>query len=148
MHLRPLTEADDELLTSLEEQEDVWESVGALLLPDTGDAKHLFAVMVGDTAIGVAGLVRSVATGGSDFEMFCALKSEAQLQGYAKQACDLVLAWAFGTLKLERVLSSIDDTNEGARSLALKIGMKELSAQPPHRTLFVRNRDESPVTTA
>ena len=142
MKLRPLTQSDDNLLGALEQQEDVWEFIGTLPLPDAGHSDHLFAIMEGQSSVGVAGLVRSQTLDGNDFELLCAMRSEAQLHGFAQQACKLVLAWAFDTAKLERIIASIDDSNEGARSIATKLGMKELCAQPPGRTVYVKYRDE------
>src|SRR2546426_12812970 len=115
MQLRPLTESDDALLSALEEQDDVWEFIGTLPLPDTEHTHHMFAVTEGQTSLGVAGLVRSQALDGNDFELICAMRSEAQLHGFAKQACNLVLAWAFGTTKLDRapsLLSSMQARSE------------------------------------
>ena len=70
------------------------------------------------------------------------MRSEVQLHGFAKQACKLALAWAFDTQKLERVIACIDDNNQGARSIATKLGMQELCPQPPNRTVYVKYRDE------
>jgi RimJ/RimL family protein N-acetyltransferase len=53
-----------------------------------------------------------------------------------------LLAWAFGTAKLERVIACIDDANEGARSIATKLGMKKVSGMPAGRTVYVKYRDE------
>ena len=148
MELRPLNPSDDELLSSLEQQEDVWEFVGTLPLPDEENPHHLFVIVEGQASVGVAGLVRSQALGGTDFELLCALRSEAQGRGLAKEACKLAMAWAFETAKLDRVIACIDDHNEGARTIATKIGMKELCALPPRRTVYVKYRDERSLTRA
>lgn len=142
VELRPLNESDDDLLSSLEQQDDVWEFIGTLPVPDAERAHHLFAIMDGETSLGIAGLVRSPALDGSDYELLCAMRSEAQMHGFAKQACRLVLAWSFDTAKLKRVIACIDDSNEGARSIAASLGMKALCAGPPHRTVYVKYRDE------
>ena len=142
MELRPLTSADSGLLETLQQQDDVWEFVGQL--PDGqggGDRTRLFAVVEGQVAVGVGGLVKSHALEGKDLEVLCVLRSEAQRRGLAKRACELILAWAFDTAKVERVIACIDDHNEGARSIATKIGMKELSALPPGRTVYVKYRE-------
>ena len=140
MELRPLDESHAELLRSLQEQEDVWEFVGQL--PEgQGDRSRLFAIMEGPLAVGVGGLVKSHALEGKDLEVLCVMRSEAQRRGLAKRACELILDWAFDTAKVERVIASIDDHNEGARSIATKIGMKELCAQPPNRTVYVKYRE-------
>src|SRR5256885_1396971 len=125
MELRPLNPSDDELLSSLEQQEDVWEFVGTLPLPDEENPHHLFAIIEGQVSVGVAGLVRSQALGGTDFELLCALRSEAQGRGLAKEACKLAMAWAFDTAKLDRVIACIGDGNDGARAIATKLGMTE-----------------------
>jgi len=140
--LRPLDASHDALLRSLQEQDDVWEFVGPLPEREEGDAHRLFAVIEGQVAVGIGGLVRSQALDGNDFEVLCALSSEAQRQGLAKRACQLVLTFAFDTANLERVIACIDDDNEGARSIASKLGMKELCAMPPNRTVYVKYRDE------
>ncbi len=141
MELRPLDASHDGLLRSLQEQDDVWEFVGPL--PDLeGEETHrLFAVVEDQVAVGIGGLVRSPALDGEDLEVLCAMRSDAQRRGLAKNACQLILAWAFDTARLERVIACIDDDNEGARSIATKLGMKELCAMPPSRTVYVKYRD-------
>lgn len=139
MELRPLTQSDAELLEVLQQQDDVWEFVGQL--PEGQDERsRLFAIMEGPLAVGVGGLVKSHALEGKDLEVLCVMRSEAQRRGLAKRACELILDWAFDTAKVDRVIASIDDHNEGARSIATKIGMKELCAQPPNRTVYVKYR--------
>jgi Acetyltransferase (GNAT) domain len=140
--LRPLDDSHAELLRSLQEQEDVWEFVGPLPLPREGHTHHMFAIVEGQEALGIGALVKSPGLGGDDFELLCALRSEAQQRGVAKRACERLLAWAFETAKLERVVACIDDANEGARSIATKIGMQALRAVPPGRTLYVKYREE------
>ena len=144
MELRPLNKTHDDLLSSLQLQEDVWEFIGTLPEPAEGDAGHLFAIMEGQVSVGFAGLVPSQAAGGSDFELLCAVRSEAQLRGAAKHACELVLHWAFNTAKLDRVIACIDDENEAARAIAGKIGMTELGPYPPHRTVYVKYAPRAP----
>jgi len=141
VELRPLDASHDALLRSLQEQDDVWEFVGSLPEREAGDAHRLFAVIEDQVAVGIGGLVRSPALDGKDFEVLCALRTEAQRRGLAKHACQLILAWAFDTAHVERVIACIDDDNEGARSIATKLGMKELSAMPPSRTVYVKYRD-------
>jgi RimJ/RimL family protein N-acetyltransferase len=146
--LRPLDASHDDLLRSLQEQDDVWEFVGALPEREEGDAHRLFAVIEGEVAVGIGGLVKSQAFDGSDFEILCVLRSEAQRRGLAKRACQLILAWAFAAGNVERVIACIDDDNAGARSIATKLGMKELCATPPSRTVYVKHRDDRGLTSA
>ena len=141
MDLRPLTNADSGLLDALQQQDDVWEFVGQLP-EEQGDRARLFAVVEDHVAVGVGGLVKSHALEGKDLEVLCVLRSEAQRRGLAKRACELILAYAFDTAKVERVIACIDDHNQGARSIATKIGMKELSALPPGRTVYVKYRND------
>jgi RimJ/RimL family protein N-acetyltransferase len=150
MELRPLDPSHDALLRSLQEQDDVWEFVGPL--PDReeegGDATHLFAVVEGQVAVGIGGLVKSQALEGHDLEVLCALRSDAQRRGLAKHACQLILAWAFDTAKVERVIACIDDDNEVARSIAATLGMQELRAAARSRTVYVKYRDGRRLTNA
>ena len=120
----------------------MWEFVGALPLPREGHTHHLFAILEDQVPLGIGGLVRSQGPGENDFELLCVLRSEAQQRGFAKRACDLLLAWAFQTAKLDRVIACIDDRNEGARSIATKLGMKRVRATPAGRTVYVKYRDE------
>lgn len=135
-----MTDSDDALLSVLEQQEDVWEFVGNRLLPRAADGDHLFAVVERGVAVGVAGLVRSQALGRSDFELVCATRSEVQQHGFAKQACQRVLAWAFGTAQLDRVIAAIDDANAGARAIAAALGMKPVPEGPRGKTVYVKER--------
>lgn len=148
MELRPVRDSDYEFLVSLQRQDDVWEFIGTLPLPGEGPSHHLFAIMEGELSLGFAGLVKSQAADGNDFELLCAVRSEVQHRGVAKQACQLVLAWAFQTAKLDRVIACIDQHNEPARAIALKLGMTELVTRPPARTVYVKYRDEHSLTRA
>jgi len=81
VELRPLNASHDDLLRSLQEQDDVWEFVGALPEREDGDAQRLFAVIEGQVAVGIGGLIKSQAFDGKDFEVLCAMRSEAQRRG-------------------------------------------------------------------
>jgi RimJ/RimL family protein N-acetyltransferase len=145
MELRPLSQSHTELLNSLQLQDDVWEFIGTLPLPEEQQSHHLFAVMEGPVPLGFAGLLQSHATEANDFELVCAIRSEVQTRGMAKQACQLALDWAFNTAKLERVIACIDDSNEAARAIAGKLGMTTLGPQRPNRTVYVKYRTERRV---
>lgn len=148
MELRPLDASHDALLRSLQQQEDVWEFIGTLPVSAQDRANHVFVIMEGEIGLGLAGLFKSQAAGSDDFELLCAMRSEAQTRGVAKQACQLVLNWAFGTAKLERVIACIDDSNQAARAIAATLGMSELAPQSPHRIIYVKYRDERSLTRA
>jgi len=141
MELRPLNDSHADLLLSLQRQDDVWEFVGTLPDPAERERHHLFAVTEGPVSLGFAGLLKSHATDADDYELVCAMRSEVQTRGMAKQACQLVLDWAFSTGKLERVIACIDDNNEPARAIAAKLGMTELGPQRPGRSIYVVYRD-------
>src|SRR3989454_5709753 len=79
--------------TLFRSQEDVWEFVGTLPLPDEENPHHLFAIIEAQASVGVAGLVRSQALGGTDFELLCALRSEARSEEHTSELqspCNLV----------------------------------------------------------
>lgn len=145
MELRPLGAADHDLLSALEEQEDVWEFIGTLPLAP-GEGPPLFAVVEGQSSVGIAGLVPSRALDDADFELLCAMKSEVQTRGFAKQACKLVMSWAFDTAGLERIIACIDETNEPARRIATTLGMKEAGTAPSRRTVYVKYRRDHSAT--
>ena len=150
MELRPFNDSHLDLMTSLQQQDDVWEFIGTLPIARPGQDDHVFAIMEGPVALGFAGLFKSRAAGGDDFELLCALRSEAQLHGVAKQACQLVLNWAFSTGRLERVIACIDASNQAARAIATKLGMQELGGgqRPATRIIYVKYRDERSLTHA
>src|SRR2546426_11772417 len=116
MELLPLNASHDALLRSLQLQDDVWEFVGPLPEPEQDDKHRLSAVMEGQIPIGIGGLIRSQAFDGKDFEVLCALRSEAQRRGLAKRACELILTLAFYTAKGVRLIACIHDNNENART--------------------------------
>src|SRR5260370_24339123 len=91
MELLPLNASHDALLRSLQLQDDVWEFVGPLPEPEQDDKHRLFAVMEGEVAIGIGGLIRSQAFDGKDFEVLCALRSEAQRRGPSPRPAGLYL---------------------------------------------------------
>src|SRR2546422_10130601 len=140
MELLPLNASHDALLRSLQLQDDVWEFVGPLPEPEQDDKHRLFAVMEGQIPIGIGGLIRSQAFDGKDFEVLCALRSEAQRRGLAKRACELILTWGFDTAQGGRGIARIDDKNERARPIGKKNGMKEVWAPPPPRNPHVKER--------
>ena len=142
MQIRPLDDSHADLLLSLQRQDDVWEFVGTLPDPAERSQHYLFAVSEGSVDLGFAGLLHSKAADADDFELVCAMRSEVQTRGMAKQACQLVLDWAFKNTKLARVIACIDDNNEPARAIAAKLGMTELGAQRPNRTVYAVYRDD------
>jgi hypothetical protein len=58
------------------------------------------------------------------------------------------MALGFDTLKLDRIIACIGDGNDGARSIATKLGMTELRSGPPGTTVYVRHREERSPTGA
>ena len=65
-----------------------------------------------------------------------------QHRGVAKQACQLVLEWAFHSTKLPRVIACIDESNQPARAIAGKLGMKALGPAPGDRIIYVKYREK------
>lgn len=59
-------------------------------------------------------------------------------QGYAIEACERMLAFAFNTLKLHRVEAGIEPDNLPSNALAQKLGLRHESLSP--RRLFVRDQ--------
>src|SRR5437762_13456594 len=106
VELRPLSPPDDELLSSLEQQDDVWEFVGTLPLPDEEHPHHLFVIVEGGASVGVAGLDRSPAFIGTDLELLSALRSEAQGRGRAQPSCAGVRTRGSDALSRELVIGS------------------------------------------
>src|SRR2546428_12006803 len=90
VELRPLSQSDDELLSSLEQQDDVWEFVGTLPLPDEENPHHLFAIVDGQATVGVAVLVRSPAGGGGGMRVTVGVRFVAHRGGGAEEGCERV----------------------------------------------------------
>src|SRR3989442_8230390 len=121
MELLPLNASHDALLRSLQLQDDVWEFVGPLPEPEQDDKHRLFAVMEGQIPIGIGGLIRSQAFDGKDFDVLCALRSEAQRRGLPKRACQLRLTLGFDTANVGHGIALVFYNNERARPIAKKI---------------------------
>jgi RimJ/RimL family protein N-acetyltransferase len=141
VHLQPLDQTHQPLLTALEQQDDVWESIGALPLSAYEKGNHAFVIVDEGMQLGFVGLFKSQAAGQDDFELLCATRADAQRHGIAKEACRKTLAWALndaGGAKLERVIAVIDEANQPARSIATKIGMTELGPAPGNRVIYVK----------
>ena len=138
MELRPLDLSHDDLLTELQQQEDVWEFIGAVPLSGFESGNHVFAIVDGPNELGFTGLFKSQAAGREDYEVLCATRSEAQQHGIATQACQLLLDWALDTAKMERVIACIDEGNQPARTIATKIGMREEGRATDGRLLYVK----------
>ena len=139
LELRPIDTTDDDFLQALQQQDDVWEFIGALPLAAYEAGNHVFAIVDGPTQLGFAGLFKSKAAGRDDFELLCATRSEAQQHGIATQACQLVLDWGIGTAKLPRVIACIDEANHPARAIATRIGMREQGRLAGDRLLYVKD---------
>jgi RimJ/RimL family protein N-acetyltransferase len=146
VELKPLTDSHDDLVLALQRQDDVWEFLGTLPIPAQGQGHYLFAIMEGEVSLGFAGLVKSQV--GDDFELMCAIRSEVQQHGIAKETCRVLLQWAFGTAKLDRVIARIPEGNEAARAIALKLGLTELAAGAGGVTVYVKYRDEGSLSRA
>jgi RimJ/RimL family protein N-acetyltransferase len=141
MELRPLDESHESLLTSLQQQDDVWDFVGSAPLAAYDPDNHAFAIVQDDVGLGFAGLFRTQAAGRDDYEILCATRSEVQHRGVARQACELLLDWALKTARMERVIACIDASNQPARTIARKIGMKEMGSDSSGRIIYAKYRD-------
>src|ERR1051325_2266300 len=130
VELRPLDESHTKLLTALQQQDDVWEFIGSLPLSALDTGNHVFAIMDGEVGLGFAGLFKSDVAGAAGFELLCAAGAEGEGRGVGEQACRLVLEWAFRSTKLPRVIACIDESNQPARAIAGKLGMKQLGPAP------------------
>lgn len=142
LQLQPLDESQISLLSDLLLQDDVWEFIGTVPLSALDKGNHGFAIMDGDVGLGFVGLFKSQAAGTDDLELLCATRTEAQHRGLAKQACQLVLEWAFDTARLPRVIACIDESNQPARAIASKLGMTVLGPAADQRIIYVKYRDE------
>ena len=67
-------------------------------------------------------------------EIGYALSSAHRGQGYATEAIKALLAYAFGTLKAERVYASTNRSNQGSIALMKRVGMR-IANNPSHPEL-------------
>ncbi|HJQ20555.1 MAG TPA: GNAT family N-acetyltransferase [Gemmatimonadaceae bacterium] len=142
MELRPLDESADGLLTSLQQQDDVWEYIGSAAFAAYEPGNHVFAIVEGEIPVGFAGLFKSHAAGRDDFEILCATRSDVQHRGVARRACQLLVDWALKTEGLERVIACIEESNHPARAIAAKLEMTELRTDASNRVIYVKYRDK------
>jgi RimJ/RimL family protein N-acetyltransferase len=126
--LRATDDTDAALVARLEQIPAVHRFIGQLGIasPDT----VLLTVLSANTRIGQVGLVRSLAFDGSDYEFFCALLPEAEGCGFATEACQCLIDWAFTTKPLHRVLACVDETNIPSMGLVHRLKMTPLGPRP------------------
>jgi RimJ/RimL family protein N-acetyltransferase len=141
VELRPLDESADSLLTSLQQQDDVWEYIGSAAFAAYEPGNHVFVIVEAEIPVGFAGLFKSRAAGRDDFEILCATRSDVQHRGLARRACQLLVDWALKTAEMERVIACIEESNQPARAIAAKLEMTELRADASNRIIYVKYRD-------
>jgi len=56
--------------------------------------------------------------------LFCAIEPAHQRQGYASEAARAMIAHAFQSLRLKRILANTDFTNTRSQGVMLKVGMR------------------------
>lgn len=143
LNLRPLRPGDAAALTAYRSDPQVALYQGWELPYTVRDAARLIAEMVGRVPgdpgwvqIGLevppgGDLIGDVALNinGPEAEIGVTLSATAQGQGYASEALKVLLAHAFGPLKLERVRAEIDPRNVAVRRLLLLLGFRHAETQ-------------------
>ncbi len=64
-----------------------------------------------------------------DIEIGYVLKKSAWGKGYAKEAAERLLRFAFEDTPLQEIVATIDDENEKSRNILKKIGLREIGTQ-------------------
>ncbi|SRR6266576_3441515 len=121
LSLRPADQSDTAFFAELQGRPEVDDFIGAIGVP-ANDADHIFTILENNERVGVVGIVKSGAFGGTDFELVCALLERAEDGGRAKEACEAVIAWAASIGRWTRLLACVDDPNERSRKLTTKLG--------------------------
>jgi [ribosomal protein S5]-alanine N-acetyltransferase len=80
--------------------------------------------LLGTALLGTVGL-RPL---GEDIEIIYSLASTEWGHGYAAEAAEAVLGYAFEILGLERVVAEIDEGNRGSEAVAGRLGMRPFGA--------------------
>lgn len=80
--------------------------------------------LLGTALLGTVGL-RPL---GEDIEIIYSLASNEWGNGYAAEAAEAVLGYAFEILGLERIVAEIDDGNRGSEAVAGRLGMRPFGA--------------------
>ena len=76
------------------------------------------------SAIGEAGLI--LLEGGPQIELTYTLAFDAWGNGYATEAARAVVAWAFGAVRLERIVAVVHPRNGASLRVVEKLGMRPL----------------------
>jgi len=111
----------------------------------------LFAVTLtgSDEVIGDCGVIRQVVEGVPQLEVGYHLRRDQWGHGYATEAARACIAWAFDTLRAEKVISLIRPENVPSRRVAERNGMK-LERQVVHHGLahvvYAMRREEFAAT--
>jgi RimJ/RimL family protein N-acetyltransferase len=108
---------------------------GVMALMRTADghwSRHGFGLLAvaereSGRVIGEAGL--QVLEAGPDIELGYTLARAAWGHGYATEAAQAVLRWAFAWLRLERVIAVADPVNEASLRVLAKVGMRRLGTR-------------------
>lgn len=74
--------------------------------------------------VGIIGIVPEKVGGIEHTGLGYLIRQEHQRKGYAYEGSKACLDWAFRTLKPEKIVAEIDETNLPSRRLAEKLGMK------------------------
>jgi RimJ/RimL family protein N-acetyltransferase len=88
-----------------------------------GDDAVLCTILRGSERIGQVAIVRSLALGGRDVEIICALVPEAEDGGFAWEACQLLMVWYFAEFRPSRIIACVSPSNGRALRLAGRLGM-------------------------
>jgi len=152
--LRPYSStADAPFIRTLERRREVKQFIGGLSAPvstarlsitgRTEETSTVFIIHCERRKIGIVGLVRCDVEDGQDVQIVCALRKSAEGSGFAREACERVLEWAFVGKSLPRVLGLVHKDNTRSAKLVRSLGMEELRPRPySDETVFVAHQSK------
>ena len=121
----------------------VGEFIGGLPMPTQEHTADLvmFVISEDQTPIGLGGFVRSGALEGVDYELVCSILPTARCRGFASEACQAFLAWAWTARAWPRVLACVNRANEGGLALARQLGFTDVGPRLSDANVLVLVRE-------
>jgi len=106
------------------EDAEVWVGRNLRRYADCGHGLFAVTLKGSDEVIGDCGVIRQVVAGAEVLEVGYHLRRDQWGHGYATEAARACIAWAFDTLRAEKVISLIRPENVPSRRVAERNGMK------------------------
>ncbi len=117
--------------------------ITAEMARESGDARWMWMIIeqASSTVVGDVGFHGPLYEGDAA-EIGYALLPDARGKGYATEAAEAVIRWAFANMGVRRIFAQIDPSNTASLRVAAKLGMQPQEALPGHYLCFGIGREQ------